>query len=358
MSGERHKNGDGRISVQSIMNGENIVIGRFFEDTDSLLLSLLDNMIWPILAIVILGVLAFVPQTLASASSIQLIFWAGAPLGLLVLAESVTLLSGHFDLSIGAIAGFSAMFTGMVLGNCPSCWNYSDSALLGFVLILVIGLVIGVVNGVMIAKVGLNPFLQTLAFLIILEGAKTAMQTQPVTELPVGYILPGSTALIAIGLVLGAFIAFGVVMKYTRFGQAVYAVGSDADAAREVGINTDRIIIAVYTISGLLSALAGLLITGFIGIVPPLIGENLLFQAFAGAVIGGVSLFGGRGKVTGALGGVILIEIIQTALDNSPAIEATQIQMINGFVLLIAILLYATQERIRERVLARTGRGE
>jgi ribose/xylose/arabinose/galactoside ABC-type transport system permease subunit len=102
----------------------------------------------------------------------------------------------------------------------------------------------------------------------------------------------------------------------------------------------------------MLSAIAGLMLTGFTGVVPPLIGEGLVFQAFAGAVIGGISLFGGRGKITGALGGVILIQIVQSALNNSGAIGATQIQAINGLVLLLAIVLYSTQTKLRARILA------
>jgi ribose/xylose/arabinose/galactoside ABC-type transport system permease subunit len=324
-------------------------IGRTFGDRDDVMLTLLDNMIWPILAIVLLGVLVFVPQTFRSA---RLILWGAVPIGLLVLAESLCLLSGHFDLSIGSIAGFSAMFTGMILGTCPSCWGLTTNPWIGFAIILLVGSVIGLVNGVMIAKVGLNPFLQTLAFLIIFEGAKTAMQTQPVTGLPATYTRVGATPRVAIGLMLVAFLIAGLVLRYTSFGQAVYALGSSEHSAREVGIDTERLIILIYTISGVLSAIAGLMLTGFVGVVPPLIGEGLVFQAFAGAVIGGISLFGGRGKITGALGGVILIQVVQSALNNSPVIGATQIQMINGIVLLVAILLYSTQSKIRGRILA------
>ena len=324
-------------------------IGRTFGDRDDVMLTLLDNMIWPILAIVLLGVLAFVPQTFRS---VELILWGAVPIGLLVLAESLCLLSGHFDLSIGSIAGFSAMFTGMILGTCPSCWGLTTSPWIGFGIILLVGSAIGLANGVMIAKVGLNPFLQTLAFLIIFEGAKTAMQTQPVTGLPATYTRVGATPELAIGLMLVAFLIAGLVLRYTSFGQAVYALGSSEHSAREVGIDTERLIILIYTISGILSAIAGLMLTGFVGVVPPLIGEGLVFQAFAGAVIGGISLFGGRGKITGALGGVILIQVVQSALNNSPVIDATQIQMINGIVLLVAILLYSTQSKIRARILA------
>jgi ribose/xylose/arabinose/galactoside ABC-type transport system permease subunit len=324
-------------------------IGRTFGDRDDVALTLLDNMIWPILAVVLLGVLVLVPQTFRS---VELIFWGAVPIGLLVLAESLCLLSGHFDLSVGSIAGFSAMFTGMILGTCPSCWSLTTNPWLGFAIILLVGSLIGLTNGVMIAKVGLNPFLQTLAFLIIFEGAKTAMQTQPVTGLPGLYTQVGGTPRLAIGVMLAAFAIAGVVLQYTSIGQGIYALGSSESSAREVGINTEQLIIVVYTVSGMLSAIAGLMLTGFTGVVPPLIGEGLVFQAFAGAVIGGISLFGGRGKITGALGGVILIQIVQSALNNSGAIGATQIQAINGLVLLLAIVLYSTQTKLRARILA------
>jgi len=324
-------------------------IGRIFGDRDDVMLTLLDNMIWPILGLVLVGVLVLVPQTFRSA---ELILWGAVPIGLLVLAESLCLLSGHFDLSIGSIAGFSAIFTGMILGTCPSCWGLTTSPWIGFGIILLVGSLIGLINGVMIAKVGLNPFLQTLAFLIVFEGAKTALQTQPVTGLPSLYTQVGGTPQFAIGFMLVAFLLVGLVLRYTPFGQAVYALGSSENSAREVGIDTERLIIIIYTISGTLSATAGLMLTGFVGVVPPLIGEGLVFQAFAGAVIGGISLFGGRGKITGALGGVILIQVIQSALNNSQVIGATQIQMINGIVLLVAILLYSTQSKLRSRILA------
>ena len=324
-------------------------IGRTFGDRDDVVLTLLDNMIWPILAVVLLGVLVLVPQTFRS---VELIFWGAVPIGLLVLAESLCLLSGHFDLSVGSIAGFSAMFTGMILGTCPSCWSLTTNPWLGFAIILLVGSLIGLTNGVMIAKVGLNPFLQTLAFLIIFEGAKTAMQTQPVTGLPGLYTQVGGTPRLAIGVMLAAFAIAGLVLQYTSIGQGIYALGSSESSAREVGINTEQLIIVVYTVSGMLSAIAGLMLTGFTGVVPPLIGEGLVFQAFAGAVIGGISLFGGRGKITGALGGVILIQVVQSALNNSGAIGATQIQAINGLVLLLAIVLYSTQTKLRARILA------
>jgi ribose/xylose/arabinose/galactoside ABC-type transport system permease subunit len=308
-------------------------------------------MIWPILLVAVLITAVAVPQMFNNLRSFELVLYSSVPLGLLVLAESICLLTGHFDLSIGSIAGFSAVFTGMLIGNCLTCWSLISSPYLGIVIILTVGGFIGVLNGVMIAKLGVNPFLQTLAFLIIFGGAKTAMNTQPVTGLPGAYIYLGANSLLSIGVLFAVFVLFAFVMRYTNFGQSVYAVGSDAEAARAVGIDTDRVVITVYAISGVLAALAGLMLTGYTTIVAPDIAENLVFPAFAAAVIGGISLFGGRGLISGALGGLLLLGIVQTAL-NLSGVKAAQVEMANGIVLLIAILLYNMKESIRARVLS------
>jgi ribose/xylose/arabinose/galactoside ABC-type transport system permease subunit len=277
-------------------------------------------MIWPILLVTLIVGGLFVPELFRNLRSFELVLYASVPLGLLVLAESICLLSGHFDLSIGAIAGFSAVFTGMLIGECTQCWAVVGDPYLAMGIILVVGGFIGFINGVMIAKLNVNPFLQTLAFLIIFTGAKTALTTQPVRALPEEYLFLGRNSLYAIGLMIAVFLLFAFIMRYTNFGQSVYAVGSSETSARAVGVNTDRIIIAVYVISGVLAALAGLMLTGYSTIVPPDIAENMVFPAFAAAVIGGVRLFGGRGRISGALG-VSSCLASSRARSSSPALR-------------------------------------
>jgi ribose/xylose/arabinose/galactoside ABC-type transport system permease subunit len=317
--------------------------------SNDLLLRVLDNMIWPILLLISLGIAVLVPETFRNLASVQFILHGSAPLGFVVLAEAVCLISGHFDLSVGAIAGFSAMFTGMIISS--SQWALVTNPAAAVAIILLTGIVIGAVNGTVVSKFGVNPFLQTLAALIILEGAKLTLSTSTLTGLPEGYTIIGDTDYVSVGGLVVAYIAIGLIMRYTRFGQAIYALGSDRDSARAVGIQTDRVIIAVYVISGLLSATAGMMATGYTGVVPPGIGEGLVFPAFAASVIGGVSLFGGRGKVQGAFGGVVLLGVVQSALTVSGT-PPEQIQLVNGIVLLVAILLYNSRSRLREEILS------
>lgn len=322
-----------------------------FGGTETAVLRLLDNMIWPILVLVSLAIAVVVPETFKNYDSLIIVIHSSVALGFLVLAEGICLLSGHFDLSIGAIAGFSAMLTGKIISDGSAGWNVVHDPVAGVMLVLAIGMLIGVVNGVMISKFDVNPFLQTLAFLIIFEGARISLSSLPVSGLPEAYIGIGGSPGISIGLLVVTFAVASAAMHYTPFGQAVYAIGSDEDSARAVGIETDRMVVSIYALSGLLSGVAGLMLSGYIGVVSTELGSGTVFPAFAAAVIGGISLFGGRGKVAGALGGVLLLGVIQSAL-NLSGIDISQIQMVNGMVLLAAILLYNTRTRIREEILS------
>ena len=310
------------------------------------LLVLVENIIWPILLAMTVLIAVILPQLFRGFSTIELIFFLAVPLGLLALAEGICLLSGNFDLSVGAIAGFSAMFTGMAFTE----WNLISSPEAGILLILLVGAVIGLVNGFMIAIVGVNPFLQTLAFFIILHGAKTALNPMTVSGLPEGYTYLGNNSWTAVTILFAMYLIAGLTLRYTDFGQAVYAVGSDQKSARSVGINTNRVIIMVFTISGILSSMAGLMLTGYLTVVPPDLARGSVFPAFAAAVIGGISLFGGRGKIIGVLGGVLLLGIIQAAL-NVSGVAAPKVEMVNGIVLLLAIVLYTGQTRLRNKII-------
>jgi ribose/xylose/arabinose/galactoside ABC-type transport system permease subunit len=321
-------------------------------DRTEAILFALDNMIWPILLVASI-VFATVVPVFSSPGNIRAMLFGTAALSAIVLGESLCLLSGHFDLSVGATAGFTAILTALVLTE----WLPGLSGPTGIALILSVGALIGLINGVSITYIGVNPFLQTLAMLMILSGSIKLLSTAALTGLPEVYLYPGGGQIgsipFAIILMAVLYAAFGVWLKFSAFGRAIYAVGGNKHAAMESGINTSRVVILVYVLSGVLSALGGLLYTGFLGVAPPTIGQNDVFPAFAAAVIGGVSLFGGRGHVVGAAGGVILLAAVESALVLS-GVEATAVDVINGVVLLVAIVVYTMEERIRQRLITKS----
>lgn len=315
---------------------------------------LLDNLIWPILVLSLVIFSLLLPNVFSTTRNLTFLLYSSAALGAIVLAESICLLSGNFDLSVGSVAGFSAMFTALFLTE----WFPGMPGLAGILVILAVGGFIGLMNGVSIAKFGVNPFLQTLSFFIIFRGAVILLSTYTITGLPDAYVFLGGASIAELGgfpvaavLIVLLFVATWVWLKYFRPGLSVYAVGGDEESASEAGINTDRVIIMVYVLSGMLSALGGLLYTGYLSSATPSLAQNTVFPAFAASVIGGISLFGGRGNVLGALGGVLLLGTIQTGL-TMLGVSSEIVQVINGMILLGAILLYTGAENYRERLLS------
>jgi ribose/xylose/arabinose/galactoside ABC-type transport system permease subunit len=317
---------------------------------------LLDNLIWPVLLVAFIGFSLLLPEIFTQFQNVKFLLYTSAGLGAIALAEAVCLISGNFDLSVGSIAGFSAMATAILLTGPLS----GAPGLVGIPVILFVGGLIGLYNGFFIAKFGVNPFLQTLATLIIFEGGILVLSTQSVYGLPDSYLylggadiaIPGVAALpVAIFVMLALFAGLWFVLTKMRFGRSIYAVGGDEDSASEAGIDTERVVIAVYILSGILAAVGGLLLTGFNGGATPTLGTQQLFPAFTAAVIGGISLFVGRGNVFNVLGGVLLLWTIQAGLVMLN-INPRLIQTVNGGVLFAAILLYTGVEDIRERLLS------
>lgn len=319
---------------------------RLGSERESILLFLLDNLVWPILVIVFLGFTVALPDSFLTSRNIEFLLYSSAGLGAIALGEAICLLSGHFDLSVGAVAGFTAMVGANALAN----WVPGLPGVAGIVVILGLGAFIGMLNGFSVGYLGVNPFLQTLSFLIIFEGGVLAISPYPVSNLPDSYLYIGNAEIagipFAVFLLVGIFALFGLILKYTKFGLKVYAVGGNKDASKEAGIDTKRVTLVVYILSGTLAALGGLIYTGYLSAATPALADNDLFPAFAACIIGGISLFGGRGKLTGALAGVLLLGTIEAGLVML-AVDPNIIRVINGIVLISAVLFFTYAERFR-----------
>jgi simple sugar transport system permease protein len=205
--------------------------------------------------------------------------------------------------------------------------------------------VVGLINGFLIVKGRLNGFIVTLGMTIILAGMQDGIVSgQTLFRLPPAFVWLGSAnvgvvpvSVIAVAIV---FVVVGLYLRYHRTGRAIYAIGGNPDAARAAGIPVDRIKIGVYVAGSMLAALGGMMEAGRVSAVTGSqgYGEGIIFQVFAAAVIGGVSLKGGRGNMVGAASGVILLGLVANILDLAN-VSSYWIESIDGLVIIFALVL-------------------
>ena len=265
-----------------------------------------------------------------------------AALGAVVVAETLILLTGKFDLSLQATYGLAPMVGAWLIVSkdgqgLGTNWN----PFIGIAIVLLVGLVVGAFNGFMVIKLGFNAFIFTLAVLILLTGIQVGIVSgRTIYHLPDAYIYLGSQYLLGVPVsvwVTGAiFLLSALFLRYHRIGRAIYAIGGNTEAARAAGIHVDRVRIGVFIVASILAALAGLMTAGQVVAVTASQGNNLIFQVFAAAVIGGISLEGGRGRMLGALTGVILLALVTNILILSQ-IQTFWIDAANGLIILIAL---------------------
>ena len=319
-------------------------------------LFIVDNLIWFIDLGLIAAFTILQPRFLSFGNMISILFVV-VPMGFLVLAMAVCLISGNFDLSVGAIAGFSATIAGVWYLR----WMPGTPWPVLILIMLLIGAGIGFFNGFFIAKFKVNAFLQTLGSYILFYGLMLIVSGKTLFDLPKEFYAPGSHLLASfaggklylatIDLII-ALIAVHLLLTRTSLGRRIYAVGSNPKAARECGIDVEKTLIYVFMISGILSAIGGLHYAGYVQCVTMTMARNDLFFVFAGAVIGGVSLSGGKGKISGVFGGIILLGIIEMGL-TLILLPATWREAIFGVVLISAILVNTTREKIIMHLKAR-----
>jgi ribose/xylose/arabinose/galactoside ABC-type transport system permease subunit len=203
--------------------------------------------------------------------------------------------------------------------------------------------VIGAFNGLLIVKFRLSAFVVTLGMLIVLRGLQIGFTGgKSLFEIPPSFGYLGAVSWFGVPASVWAVFVIAaaaiVALGFLRHGRSLYAIGGNVDAARAAGIRTDRVIWVVFVIGGLLAAAAGLLMVGRLGSVAASQGEGMIFTVFAAAVIGGVSLDGGKGTIFGALCGVIVLGLIQNILVLA-GVSAQWNQAIYGLIILQALVI-------------------
>ncbi|WYQ41848.1 ribose ABC transporter permease [Bacillus sp. FSL W7-1321] len=257
---------------------------------------------------------------------------------LIAFGMTFVILTGGIDLSVGAILAFSGAVTATLLSS-------GMDPILAILIGLLVGAALGAINGIIIAKGKVAPFIATLATMTIYRGA-TLMFTdgRPVSNLGdstlfqmlgggyfFGIPMPAITMMIS-------FVILYLILKKTTFGRRVYAVGGNEEASILSGIKVDRIKIYVYSLTGFLAAIAGVILTSRLNSAQPTAGTMYELDAIAAVVLGGTSLTGGKGWIVGTLIGALIIGVLNNGL-NLLGVSSFFQQMVKGSVILLAVLL-------------------
>jgi len=295
-----------------------------------------------IVALVVIG--AFVNPAFMRVSNLSNVAQQSAALGAVVVAESLIMLIGNMDLSVQSTYGLAPMIGAwLIVPIAGQGLGTELPPLAGVAIALLVGLLVGTINGLCVIRARFNGFIFTLAMLTLLAGIQVGIVSgRTVYRLPDAFIYLGSGALLGIPvsvLVSAAiFLASGLFLHYHRLGRAMYAIGGNLEAARAAGIRVDAIRIGVFMVAGVLAALAGVMTAGRVVAVTANQGSGLIFTVFAAAVVGGISLNGGRGRMIGALSGVVLLALVNNILILSE-IQTFWIDASNGVMILIALTM-------------------
>jgi ribose transport system permease protein len=260
----------------------------------------------------------------------------GATLAIAAIGQTIVVLSGGFDLSAAAVISLVNVALASQMQDDPSSillWSFAGIA---------IGAAAGAFNGFFIAVLRLQPIVVTLATMFILQGVTLLVMDKPGGQIPGGFssfflsdaiagVLPAPVLLLAL------LVAAWLLLKNTVFGKAIYAIGSDREAARAAGLDTRSSEFFVYVLSGALYGLAGLFISAQTGSGDPLVGNPMLLQMFAAVVVGGTLLGGGRGGPVGTIfGAYVLMMVVNILLVlNVPAFYSS---VVEGSILILAVL--------------------
>jgi ribose transport system permease protein len=259
-----------------------------------------------------------------------------APFVLAAIASTLPVLSGGggIDLSVGPLLGFSnVLFIGWLM---PHGYAGPETAI---PFLLLLGAGVGLINGLLVAVLRLQPIVATLGTYLVLGGLSLRVMPQPIGEAPSWIVrFDGSFAGVPGALILVAFpVAVWVLLRRTAYAKALYSVGGDERAAFTAGIDLRLVRIVSYVLAGIFAAVAGLALTALIQSGDPTIGTQYTLIAIAAVALGGTSLAGGRGGLTGSILGALTIFLIQNFL-SAINVSALWLQVVYGAILVFALV--------------------
>lgn len=263
--------------------------------------------------------------------------------GMVACTMLFCLASGHFDLSVGSVVACAGVLTAVAV-------NRTGSLAAGFAAGLAIGALVGLINGLVIAKVKINALITTLAMMQIVRGLAFifAPGGVSVSVMDKRFFVLGNTSFMAVPtpvwVTVLCFLVFGLLLQYTTFGRNTLAIGGNEEAARLAGIPVDRIKITIFVLQGAMAALAGIVMASRMTSGQPNVAVGFELAVISACVLGGVSLTGGVGNMLFVISGVLIMGIVQNAMNllNVPTFYQ---YVVSGVILLVAVML----DRLKQR---------
>ncbi len=300
-----------------------------------------------IIVLIVFGIaMSIASPVFLTAENLEAILLALSVEATIAVGMVILLISGGLDLSVGSTLGFTGVVTGLALtGGVPAV----PAILLG----LVAALGVGLCNGLLVAKLKINPFITTLGMNLTIRGLLLVIaEGRAVLNLPDSFTVIGQGRLFGVQypiyVMLGLVIVGDVLMRNTRFFRQNYYIGGNEKAARLSGINVDLIKIFNYCLVAVLAGVAGLLITARFGASSVTVGSGTELRVITAAIIGGASLNGGEGSVFGAFLGALFMGILSNAL-NLLGVDVYWQNLVTGLILISAVVIDVINERRKSR---------
>ncbi|CAH2603313.1 ribose ABC transporter membrane subunit [Rhodovastum atsumiense] len=289
-------------------------------------------------------------NTFLTAENLLLILYQISVNGILAIGMTLVVISAGIDLSVGSVLALSGMLAASFAtrSTTVTAWAGTYPVLVPVLAALAIGSACGALNGWIIARFRIQAFIATLGMLLAARGMTMALTgANPISALSPDFRWFGTERILGIPvpilIFLLVFAGAWVLLNLTVFGRYVYAVGGNEKSARTSGIKTDRIIIGVYALSGLLAGIAGIILTAKTGSGQTNAGSSYELDAIAAAVIGGTSLAGGVGKLGGTLIGALIIGVMNNGLDLL-GVESFYQLIIKGVLIVSAVIVDSSRK--------------
>lgn len=293
--------------------------------------------------IVLCAILSFATDKFLSTSNLLNVLVQLSVVGIAAVGGTFVIITSGIDLSVGSNVALSGMVAAYTMKQ------FGVNGLVGVLVALAIGALVGAINGTSITALRLTPFIATLAVLAMGRGlTQQVSQGQTIFGFPPSFTFLGNGRIAGVQapvvITIVVFVVGWFVLTRTTFGQQVYAVGGNREAARLAGIPVKRIIFSVYVLAGLCAGLAAVVLAGRLNSALSSSATGLELQVIAAVVIGGTSLFGGRGSLVGTFIGALLIGVINNGL-TLLNVNPFWTQFIQGVVIFVAVLLDALNQR-------------